>query len=154
MQNLRSEYRNPRPRRTSRNREPQLEGETKVGRLASGTQARGGKLPKPSRACSWPQPFWGIPQLSIHPYATAMDSRDLTLAQLDALFAKLAPMAHYLRKLENRMHHECFPADDELFKLVEPASGDPRALCSVREGQAEGELIKLDDRRNPNSESR
>ena len=30
-----------------------------------------------------------------------MDSRDLTLAQLNALFAKLAPMAHYLRKLEN-----------------------------------------------------
>jgi hypothetical protein len=49
----------------------------------------------------------------------ALDSRDLTLAQLDALFAKLAPMAHYVRKLEYRMHHECFPVDDELFKLVE-----------------------------------
>jgi hypothetical protein len=43
------------------------------------------------------------------------DSRDLTLAQLDALFAKLAPMAHYVWKLENRMHHECFLIDDELF---------------------------------------
>ena len=31
-------------------------------------------------------------------------------------------MAHDLRKLENRMHHECFPAYDELFKLVEQAS--------------------------------
>ena len=57
-----------------------------------------------------------------------MDSSDLTLAQLDALFAKLAPMAHYVRKLENRMHHECFPADDELFKLVEQASAAMHSL--------------------------
>ena len=58
-----------------------------------------------------------------------MDSRDLTLAQLDALFAKLAPMAHYVRKLENRMHHECFPADDELFRLVEQASAAMHSLA-------------------------
>jgi hypothetical protein len=58
-----------------------------------------------------------------------MDSRDLTLAQLDALFAKLAPMSHYLRKLENRMHHECFPADDELFKLVEEAAAAMHRLA-------------------------
>ena len=38
------------------------------------------------------------------------------------------------------MHHECFPADDELFKLVERCNaqpGDPCALSGVREGQAE-----------------
>jgi len=58
-----------------------------------------------------------------------MDSRDLTLAQLDALFAKLAPMRHYVRKLENRMHHECFPADDGLFKLVEQASAAMHSLA-------------------------
>ncbi len=51
-----------------------------------------------------------------------MESCDRTLKQLDALFAKLAPMAHYLRRLENRMHRECFPSDDELLMLVEPAS--------------------------------
>ena len=56
-------------------------------------------------------------------------SSTATLAQLDALFAKLAPMAHYVRKLENRMHHECFPADDELFKLVEQASAAMHKLA-------------------------
>jgi hypothetical protein len=47
----------------------------------------------------------------------------------DALFAKLAPMSHFLRKLENRMHHECYPADDELFKLVEQASAAMHTLA-------------------------
>ena len=50
-----------------------------------------------------------------------MDSRDLTLARLDALFAKLAPMAHYLKKLESRMRHKCFPADDELVEQAAAA---------------------------------
>jgi len=53
-----------------------------------------------------------------------MDGRDLALAQLDALFAKLAPMSHYLRKLENRMPHECFPADDELVEQASAAMHD------------------------------
>jgi len=35
-------------------------------------------------------------------------------------------MAHYVRKLENRMHHECFPADDE---LVEQASAAMHKLA-------------------------
>ena len=65
-----------------------------------------------------------------------MDSRDLTLAQLDALFAKLAPMRHYVRKLENRMHHECFPADDGLFKLVEQASAAMHSLAIAVHYQA------------------
>ena len=42
---------------------------------------------------------------------------------------------------------ECFPADDELFKLVEQAAaamhtaGDPHALRGVREGQGADEVI-------------
>jgi hypothetical protein len=31
-------------------------------------------------------------------------------------------MAHYLKKLENRMHHECIPADDELPRLADQAA--------------------------------
>ena len=58
-----------------------------------------------------------------------MDSRDLTLTQLDALFAKLAPMAHFVRKFQNRMHHECFPADEGLFKLIEQASAAMHSLA-------------------------
>lgn len=38
-------------------------------------------------------------------------------------------MSYYLRKLENRMHHECFPADDELFKLVEEAAAAMHRLA-------------------------
>ncbi len=38
-------------------------------------------------------------------------------------------MARYLRKLENRMHHECFPADDELFPSVEQASAAMHSLA-------------------------
>ena len=38
-------------------------------------------------------------------------------------------MAHYLRKVENWMHHECVPADDELLNLVEQASAAIRRLA-------------------------
>jgi hypothetical protein len=58
-----------------------------------------------------------------------MDSLDLTSAQLDELFLKLAPMSHYVRKIENRMRHECFPADDELTVLVEQAAAAMHRLA-------------------------
>lgn len=54
-------------------------------------------------------------------------------------------MAQYLKKLENRMHHECFPADDELFQLVEQASAEMHKLAihvhcaACEEGQAGAE---------------
>ncbi len=50
-------------------------------------------------------------------------------------------MAHYVRKLENRMHHECFPADDELCKLVEQASAAMHGL-SIHVHYAACEKVK------------
>ena len=67
-----------------------------------------------------PPPAW-LARRPIHPYTDVMDSRNLTVALLDAIFAKLALMSHCPKKLENWMHHVCFPAYDALFKLVEPA---------------------------------
>jgi hypothetical protein len=63
-----------------------------------------------------------------------MDSRDPTLAQLDALFAKRASVSYYMKKFENRMRHQRFTADDELLKLVEEAAAAMHRLatCTTR----------------------
>jgi hypothetical protein len=50
-----------------------------------------------------------------------MDSRDLSEAQLDALFAKLAPMSCYPNKVQDRMFVKGWSQDDELFTLVRAA---------------------------------
>jgi len=50
-----------------------------------------------------------------------MDSRDLSVRQLDALFDKLRPMAFYLGKLRQRMEAKRFPEGDELETLVREA---------------------------------
>ena len=60
-----------------------------------------------------------------------MDSRDSTLAQLDALFVELAPMSFYVRKLESRLHHECFPADDELVEQRQRSDDPPIDRCAL-----------------------
>ncbi|MEX2111735.1 MAG: hypothetical protein WD845_01030 [Pirellulales bacterium] len=54
-----------------------------------------------------------------------MKSHDLTKAQLDALVAKPWAMANCLRRLEIRMHHEGFPADDALYTRVSAATHTP-----------------------------
>jgi len=44
-----------------------------------------------------------------------MHSGDLTDQQLDALFARIAPMSHYLGELENRMDAVGFSRADRLY---------------------------------------
>jgi hypothetical protein len=58
-----------------------------------------------------------------------MDSRDLTPEQLSQVFARLAPIAHYLARLKARMIEQQFPPDDELFKLVEKAHVEAHSLA-------------------------
>ncbi len=67
---------------------------------------------------------------------------DLTLAQFDARFTKLAPTVHHLKKLENRMHHECFPADDE---LVEQAAAAMHRLAIHTHYQAREKVKRRRD---------
>jgi hypothetical protein len=50
-----------------------------------------------------------------------MDSRELSVKQLDALFDKLRPMASYLGKLRIRMEQKRFPEGDELATLINEA---------------------------------
>jgi hypothetical protein len=50
-----------------------------------------------------------------------MDSRDLTVRQLDALFDRLRPMSYYLGKLRIRMAQRRFPEGDELSTLISEA---------------------------------
>jgi hypothetical protein len=50
-----------------------------------------------------------------------MDSRDLSVRQLDALFDKLRPMAYYVAKVRKRMEQKRFPGGDELATLVREA---------------------------------
>ena len=47
-----------------------------------------------------------------------MDSRDLSVRQLDALFDKRRPMAYYVAKVRERMEQQRFPEGDELATLV------------------------------------
>ena len=66
----------------------------------------------------------------VHPYTACWDGRPrFDPSPARRAIRQAAPMAHYLRQLENRMHHECFPADDELFKLVEQASAAMHRLA-------------------------
>jgi hypothetical protein len=58
-----------------------------------------------------------------------MDSHQLSEAQLDALFERLAPMAGYLSKLRARMYKRGFAPDDELLVLVDKAHDDMRHLA-------------------------
>ena len=69
------------------------------------------------------------------------------------VFAKLAPMAHYLRNLDCRMRHECFPADDELFKVVEQASAAMHRLA-IHTHYASCEKVMQKPSRNDGSFSR
>jgi hypothetical protein len=50
-----------------------------------------------------------------------MNSRDLSVRQLDALFDKLRPMAFYVAKVRKRMEQQQFPESDELATLVRDA---------------------------------
>jgi hypothetical protein len=50
-----------------------------------------------------------------------MDSRDLSVHQLDALFDKLRPMAYHVAMVRKRMEQQCFPESDELATLVREA---------------------------------
>jgi len=69
--------------------------------------------------------------MSVYLYTICMKSRDLTKAQLQMLFERLAAGTHYLAKLKGRMFAEGFPPDDELFELVARAHEASHAL-SIR----------------------
>jgi hypothetical protein len=58
-----------------------------------------------------------------------MDSSDLTPEQLNQVFAKLAPIAHYLARVKARMIEKDFPPDDELFQMVEKAHAQAHAAA-------------------------
>jgi len=45
------------------------------------------------------------------------------------VFAKLAPIAHYLARVKARMVEQEFPPDDELFQLVEIAHAQALAVA-------------------------
>ena len=62
-------------------------------------------------------------------------------------------MGHHLKKLENRMHHACFPADDELFKPAEQASGAMHSLAIHVHYQACDEDVRSRSDVNPNQAS-
>lgn len=57
-----------------------------------------------------------------------MDSLDLTEAQADALFKRLAPMTHDLCKLKGKMHEQVWPDDDELYQLTRAAHNAVHAV--------------------------
>ncbi len=58
-----------------------------------------------------------------------MDSSDLTIDQLDALFDRIQPMNFYLTKLANRCHENAWPADDELRQKIDAAATAVHALA-------------------------
>ena len=59
-----------------------------------------------------------------------MDSRDLSVRQLDALFDKLRPMAYYVAKVRKRMELQRFPEGDELATLVREAEASMARLTT------------------------
>jgi len=58
-----------------------------------------------------------------------MNSTDLTPAQLNQVFAQLAPIAHYLARIKARMIEKNFPPGDELFQMVDKAHAQAHTVA-------------------------
>ncbi len=65
-----------------------------------------------------------------------MDSLELSVKQLDALFDKLRPMAFYPGKLRQRMEPRRFAESDELLELLRGAESAMQRLVQHVNSQA------------------